>query len=121
MLLALAIAPVGIWLYLLLARGGFWRMPHAEPKGQLPSPAPRVVAVIPARNEAAVIGPALKSLVRQEYPSQLEIVVVDDDSSDETAASARRAVPAGLLTIARTAPLPPGWTGKVWAVAEGIG
>ncbi len=120
MLLGLAVAPIVIWLYLLLARGGFWRMPYSEPRGKLPAPAPRVVAVLPARNEAAVIGRALQSLVMQEYPSQLEIVVVDDDSTDETAAVALRSVPAGLLTVARTAPLPPGWTGKVWAMAEGI-
>ncbi|HLK65882.1 MAG TPA: glycosyltransferase [Bryobacteraceae bacterium] len=120
MLLGLAIVPIVIWLGLLLARGGFWRMPYSEPKGTLPAPSPRVVAVIPARNEEAVIGRAIQSLVAQEYPSQLEIVVVDDGSTDGTAAAAQRAAPAGLLTIMRAAPLPPGWTGKVWALAEGI-
>jgi hopene-associated glycosyltransferase HpnB len=121
MLLGLAaFVPVAIWLYLLLGRGGFWRMPHAPPEGKLPARAPRIVAVIPARNEAAVVDRAIRSLVRQEYPARFQIVLVDDDSSDGTAAAARLAAPAGLLTIVRAAPLPPGWSGKLWAVAEGI-
>jgi hopene-associated glycosyltransferase HpnB len=121
MLLGLAaLAPAAIWLYLLLGRGGFWRMPHAPPEGKLPVQAPRVVAIVPARNEAVVVGSAIRSLARQEYPAELQIVLVDDDSSDGTAAAARLAVPAGLLTIVSAAPLPPGWSGKLWAVAEGI-
>jgi hopene-associated glycosyltransferase HpnB len=121
MLLALvAFAPIAIWLYLLLARGGFWRMPHSPPAGKLPAHAPRIVAIVPARNEAAVVGRAIRSLATEEYPGEFRIVLVDDDSSDGTAAAARLAAPAGLLTIVRAAPLPPGWSGKLWAVAEGI-
>jgi hopene-associated glycosyltransferase HpnB len=78
------------------------------------------VAVIPARNEAAVVGNAIRSLAGQEYPAGFQIVLVDDDSSDGTAAAARLAAPEGLLTIVRATPLPPGWSGKLWAVAEGI-
>ena len=95
-------------------------MPHAAPKAKLPVPVPRVVAVIPARNEAAVVGRAIASVVRQQYPGRLDIVLVDDDSSDGTAEAARQAAPAGALKIVRAAPLPPGWTGKVWAMAEGV-
>jgi len=121
MLLGLAaLAPAAIWLYLLLGRGGFWRMPHAPPEGELPARAPRVVAIIPARNEAAVVGSAIRSLARQEYPGEFQIVLVDDDSTDGTADAARLAAPAGLLTIVRAASLPSGWSGKLWAVAEGI-
>jgi len=121
MLLGLAaLAPTAIWLYLLLGRGGFWRMPHAPPQGKLPARPPRVVAVIPARNEAAVVGNAIRSLARQEYPTEFQIVLVDDHSSDDTADAARLAAPAGVLTIVRARPLPPGWSGKLWAVAEGI-
>jgi hopene-associated glycosyltransferase HpnB len=121
MLLGLAaLAPIAIWLYLLFARGGFWRMHHAPPEGELPARAPRVVAVIPARNEAAVVGDAIRSLGGQEYRAWFHIVLVDDDSSDGTAAAARLAAPARLLTVVRAAPLPPGWSGKLWAVSEGI-
>jgi hopene-associated glycosyltransferase HpnB len=120
MLLGLATGTIAIWLYLLLARGGFWRMPHPAPKGKLPFPPPHVVAVIPARNEAAVVGRAIASLSRQQYPAGFQIVLVDDDSSDDTATAARWAAPPEMLTIVRAAPLPHGWTGKMWAVAEGI-
>lgn len=107
------------WLYLLLARGGFWRMRAAELPKLLPSPAPAVGVVIPARNEAAVIGRALASLAAQEYPAPVPIVVVDDESSDGTADLARSAA-SGRVTIIRSAPLPAGWSGKLWAVAQGV-
>lgn len=88
--------------------------------GDAPSPAPRMVAVIPARNEADVVGKSIASLVRQRYPGEFHIVLVDDDSTDGTADAARTAAPADLLTVVRAAALPPGWTGKLWAVSEGV-
>jgi len=67
------------WLYLLVGRDAFWR---AKPRlDQAPPPPqrwPDVVAVIPARNEAAYVGRALQSLVNQDYPGRLSIVLVDD-------------------------------------------
>jgi hopene-associated glycosyltransferase HpnB len=82
--------------------------------------APRIVAVVPARDEAAVIGQAVASLSAQRAPGYFHIVLVDDHSSDGTADLARAAAPSDRLTIVRAAPLPAGWTGKLWAVAEGI-
>jgi hopene-associated glycosyltransferase HpnB len=79
-----------------------------------------VTAVIPARNEADVVAQAIGSLAAQDYPGEFRIVLVDDDSADGTADIARRAVPSGRLTVLRAAPLPPGWTGKLWAVSQGI-
>lgn len=102
---------LAIWVYLLAGRGGFWRMrdesrdaPSAEP----PFP---VTAVIPARNEAANIRQAVKSLA-----GQVRVVVVDDASGDETARLAREA--GASVVTARE--LPDGWSGKLWAVSEGI-
>lgn len=112
-------AAVIIWVYLLAGRGGFWRMREDRPKTSVPSPAPRVAAVIPARNEAAVIGRAVTSLLKQQYPGEFHIVVVDDHSSDGTAEAALQA-PGNRLTLVQAAPLPPGWTGKLWAVAQGV-
>lgn len=118
--MVLALAAAGIWLYLLFGRGGFWRMRDTPPEGQPGLPAPRIVAVIPARNEAAVVGRSIASLARQQYPGGFHIVLVDDDSSDGTGEAARAAAPPGLLTVIRAGALPEGWTGKLWAVSEGL-
>src|SRR5450432_813569 len=112
---------VAIWLYLLFARGGFWRMREAEPEGAVPDPAPPVVAVIPARNEALVVAEAVASLAAQRYPGAFRIVLADDDSDDGTAAIAQAAASPERLSVVRTSPLPKGWTGKLWALSEGIG
>lgn len=111
------------WLYLLAFRGAFWRTrPEAIPNE--PTAPARVVAVIPARDEAPVIGRALASLFAQEHIGPLDIIVVDDHSSDRTAEIARAAaVEAGRkadLTVVAAQPLPPGWSGKLWALREGI-
>ena len=91
-MIALAAIPVLIWLYLLVGRGGFWRIAkNLAPLNFSPVPAPRVVAVIPARNEAAVIRQALQSL----RPQTFAIVVVDDNSEDATAETAKAAGVAG--------------------------
>lgn len=112
------------WAYLIAARGNFWlEFARPEPDAPAKNPAafpPSVLAVIPARNEGAVVGRSVASLADQRYAGRFHIVLVDDGSSDETAAAARAAAPPALLTIVRARPLPAGWTGKLWAVAEGI-
>jgi chlorobactene glucosyltransferase len=84
-------------------------------------PAPRVAVIVPARNEAANIGPCVESLSAQEYPSDcLSLIVVDDDSTDETSAIvAALAQHDDRITLLRTPPLPPGWKGKVHACCAG--
>jgi hopene-associated glycosyltransferase HpnB len=108
-----------IWLYLLLGRGGFWRM-RVEPPPQRTGPAPRVGAVVPARNEADVVARSIGSLAKQRYSGAFHIVLVDDASDDGTAGIARSAAPAEALTIVEAPPLPAGWTGKLWAVNAGV-
>jgi hopene-associated glycosyltransferase HpnB len=119
----LGLLTVAIWLYLVLARGGFWLC--AQRDGRVPHIVeswPQVTVVIPARNEAACIGETVASLLRQDYPGLLSIVLVDDNSSDGTADVARGAADAlgGRLTIISGRPLPRGWTGKLWAVKQGL-
>lgn len=75
----------------------------------------RVTAVVPARNEAAVVGRALESLARQQFTGRLQIILVDDTSDDATAEIASR-----YATVIRGAPLAEGWTGKLWAVSQGV-
>ena len=111
-----------IWVYLIAFRGGFWRV-RAEPA---PGAAPprSVVAVVPARDEAEVVGRAIASLLAQRYPGALRLVLVDDHSSDGTAAIAAAAADAAgaadRLTIVAAEPLPAGWTGKLSAVSQGM-
>ena len=105
----MAAATLGAWVYLFTARGGFWQI-KTPPKPALSATAKSVCVIIPARKEEAVIGQAIASL-RPWRP-----IVVDDHSSDRTALVAAQAgaevIPAG--------PLPPGWSGKLWAIAEGL-
>jgi hopene-associated glycosyltransferase HpnB len=114
---------LAIWLYLLAGRGGFWRL-RAAPPAPPGSEAPEVVAVVPARDEAATVGAAVTSLLRQDYGGRFSVILVDDHSRDGTAAAAMRAAAecgaAERLAVVRARPLPPGWTGKLWALAEGL-
>jgi len=114
---------LAVWLYLIFARGAFWlNTERDEPAPPKPASWPRVVAVVPARNEAASIGESIGSLLRQDYPGEWSIVLVDDDSNDGTGDIARRAdVDGSRLTIVTSRTLPPGWTGKLWAVKQGVG
>jgi hopene-associated glycosyltransferase HpnB len=125
--LAVASISLAIWLYLALARGAFWRLPAFDDdvaKCEPPSAWPRVIAVVPARNEAATIAQSLTSLLKQDYAGEFSVVVVDDHSEDATAQIARqvaRELNAESRTDIRVAPaLPSGWTGKLWALNEGV-
>jgi hopene-associated glycosyltransferase HpnB len=114
---------LAIWLYLICARGAFWlNTERDETDPPVPPSWPRVVAIVPARNEADSIGESIGSLLRQDYPGEWSIVLVDDDSSDGTGDIARRAAgaDASRLTIVTSRTLPAGWTGKLWAVKQGI-
>ncbi len=115
---ALALA---IWLYLVFARGGFWLARERERGALALTVWPEVVAVIPARDEAESIGATVASLLGQDYPGPLRLVLVDDESADGTAAVARAAAGGSeRLRIVAGSPTPQGWTGKLWAVAQGV-
>lgn len=121
--LALALLSLAAWLYLLVGRGLFWlaRLPSPCPG---PMRWPSVAVIVPARNEAQLVGAAVGSLLAQDYPGRLSLLLVDDDSDDGTAEAARAAAQAAgaadRLHIVGARPLPSGWTGKLWALAEGV-
>jgi hopene-associated glycosyltransferase HpnB len=122
----IAALSLAIWLYLVFARGGFWLCTERDDTAEATSMPtwPAVTAVVPARNEAAGIGECVGSLLRQGYPGAFALIVVDDDSIDGTALAARATAAAqhssDRLTVIEGRPLPTGWTGKVWAVKQGI-
>jgi hopene-associated glycosyltransferase HpnB len=126
-LVAACVLAAVAWVYLLVAHGGYWRtdcrLPvggeRAEPgQGDWPS----VVAVIPARDEAAILPETLPTLLSQEYPGELSVVLVDDGSSDGTAAVAETlgSASGAALKVIKGEPLAEGWAGKVWAMAQGV-
>jgi hopene-associated glycosyltransferase HpnB len=120
---ALGLLAFAIWLYLLVARGGFWLARERDGRGNLPAPQrwPSVVAVVPARNEADVIAQSISSLMHQDYPGSFRIVLVDDGSEDGTAARALAAADNDeRLHVLRGSALPAGWTGKLWAQQQGV-
>jgi len=83
---------------------------------------PSAVAVVPARDEAAVLPLTLPGLLGQGYLGEFSVVLVDDGSSDGTAAAAEslgQTAGAVLKVIAGRA-VPEGWAGKVWAMAQGV-
>ena len=112
------------WLDLLPFHGRFWQVSRLQAATSSAPPISETIAVvIPARNEATNIGRAVRSLLAQSCTEGLHIFVVDDNSTDGTADAARAAVSGSdqqKLHIISGRPLPPGWTGKLWAVQQGI-
>ena len=117
-----ASAALAAWVYLMVGRGGFWLAAERDDGGPAPSAWPAVTAVIPARDEAQGVGETIASLLRQDYPGPFSVILVDDQSTDGTAVVARQAAAtaADRLTILPGAALPAGWTGKLWAMKQGV-
>jgi hopene-associated glycosyltransferase HpnB len=129
-LVAVSLIPLAIWTYLLFGRGWFWLCGERDDSAAAVRPLnepdawPSVVAIIPARDEADVIAQTVGSLLRQDYPGRFSLVVVDDQSSDGTADAASDAAnaaqaPDRLRIVTGTGP-PPGWTGKLSAMRQGL-
>ncbi len=126
-ILWLGMAQLAAWLVLVFRWHGFWRMGdadfHLPPAPALPPGGkwPEVVAVIPARNEADNITRALASVLGQDYPGRLKVIVVNDNSDDDTARLAGRLAEGdGRLTVLDAPPKPDGWAGKVAAMDFGV-
>ena len=134
--LALTLLSLAIWLYLATLHGAFWRLRDfdndpvaqasagASPQYELPADLPSVIAIVPARTEAATIGQTLTSLFQQTYRGEFSIILVDDHSEDRTAQIAGQITQElkaeSRIEIHSAPPLPQGWTGKLWALNEGV-
>ncbi|MBE7384213.1 MAG: glycosyltransferase [Leptolyngbya sp. SIO1E4] len=124
--LGLTVLSLLIWVGMLAFWGQFWRADQQlnTQDNQAPAPWPTVAAVIPARNEADLIGVAVRSHLSQTYPGGLSVVLVDDQSTDGTAAIATQVATelgkATNLTVLPGQSLPTGWTGKLWAMEQGF-
>ncbi|HEY2114903.1 MAG TPA: glycosyltransferase [Candidatus Angelobacter sp.] len=134
MLIAAGVLTLLIWTYLVFARGGFWRISSALPplhvtgdasdESSISERAVRVAVIIPARNEADVVDRVVRSMLRQSGQKAIHIFLVDDGSADSTAQFARAAAmsigQSEDLTVVPGKPLPSGWSGKLWALEQGI-
>ena len=125
MLTALAALALVAWLYLALGRGQFWRVVSFDTIATAARRQwPDVAVIVPARNEAGVIETTVASLLGQDYPGRMIVVVADDHSDDGTAHAANgAAIAAGggeRLRVVAARALPHGWTGKLWALDEGV-
>ncbi len=126
-LLAASLLAVLAWIYLLAGHGRFWRTDQRLPAVSSDPPDwPAVVAVVPARDEAEMLPRTLPALLSQRYEGGLTVLLVDDESSDGTGdVAAKLAADLGQdaslrLRVLSGEPTPPGWAGKVWAMAQGL-
>ena len=122
----LSIVSFGAWIYLVFFRGNYWRVGETLPREAASREQwPSVVTIVPARNEAAVINTSVKALLKQDYPGKLKILVVDDQSRDRTGKVAMRAAEASespvSFSVMAGSPPPADWTGKMWALSQGVG
>ena len=118
-MIALAFASLSliIWIGLILFRGNFWRSDQKLDIHTDRDHWPSVTAIIPARNEVETIGATVTSLLEQDKSVDLNVIVVDDNSDDGTAEAAGTS---DHLTVIMGKPIVPGWSGKLWAVSQGI-
>ena len=112
----IAVPSLLVWLYLFFARGCFWRSSPELPPAA-PAEHPDVDIIVPARDEARTIGSAIASLLSQDYAGGLRIILVDDNSTDGTAVLAGESARLAIVTLRSK---PEGWSGKLWAVAQGV-
>ncbi|MCZ6604757.1 MAG: glycosyltransferase [Alphaproteobacteria bacterium] len=117
------------WVYLILFRGRFWRPTEGLDEHRPARAAwPRVTAIIPARNEAEMIGVTIRSIAAMDYPGPFDVILVDDGSIDGTADAARAAIgdndgnrfSEARIEILGGSDLPLGWAGKLWAMRCGV-
>lgn len=84
-----------------------------------PDSFPALSVLVPARNEADAIEPALRSLLSQDYPN-LEVIAIDDRSTDETGTVMERLSDEyERLRVLHIETLPDGWMGKTHALKQG--
>lgn len=123
--LGLAILSLIIWVALLCFWGQFWQAnQRLEVTETELEKWPSVCAVIPARNEADVLPATMRSLLTQSYPGIFQIILVDDNSTDDTGKIAQKVArelnKSAQFQVIFGEPLPLGWSGKLWAMEQGI-
>jgi hopene-associated glycosyltransferase HpnB len=112
----IALLSLLVWCYLFFAHGRFWLSAPELPPA-VPEDYPEVDIVVPARDEAHTIGPVIGSLLAQDYRGKFRVILVDDNSTDGTAALAGTAAKLTVITLQSK---PAEWSGKLWALSQGV-
>jgi hopene-associated glycosyltransferase HpnB len=112
----MAYLALAVWLYLIFAHGKFWQSAPELPRATPPE-FPDVDIIVPARDEADTIGPAIASLLAQDYAGNYRVILVDDNSTDGTAALAGNAANLDIISLTSK---PLQWSGKLWALSQGV-
>jgi hopene-associated glycosyltransferase HpnB len=120
MILLVSLVSLAVWVYLIGFHGRFWRSSPVLDTAAVPSGKAKLAVIVPARNEADSIRQSLTSLLAQDYAGEFCIILVDDNSTDGTSEIARSLGAGERLKIISGQPLPSGWTGKLWAVHQGL-
>lgn len=117
--IALTVPGLLMWLAVCLLPWRPWSTrPHLEASaGDASDPLDDVTVLIPARDEAELIAATLRAAMSQG--AGLHAIVIDDDSSDGTADEAR-SVGDPRVRVISVPPSPPGWSGKLWALEQGL-
>lgn len=130
-MLFLSIVCFVIWIGLIFFHGKFWSkgpiLSALSPEEQAEITAwPPVYIVVPARDEAGTVREVIYSLLTQDYPGKFRVILVDDESQDGTGDLVRKmsqTLPDAIndrLTVISSAPRPAGWSGKLWALSQGV-
>jgi chlorobactene glucosyltransferase len=119
-----AVVTTAVWGYVLvLVERSIRAVPtlrHGAALAAADPPGGRVCVVIPAHNEARVIGELVASLRAETWPA-LAVVLALDRCTDDTAALARAAIGGDArFEIVEISSCPADWAGKVHAVHAGV-
>ena len=121
MTIILSLLVLAAWAYLLTRRGDFYRFGVEAPAPLVSENLPRVAIIVPARNEADMLGQTLPCLLAQDYAGSFRVILVDDGSTDGTGALAHDlSANNPCLTVLTAPPTKEGWTGKLAALEAGI-
>ncbi len=91
-------------------------MPYVNPGSRPLDSKKKISVVIPMKNEGANARACVEALLKQDYPS-FEVITVNDNSSDGTG-KILESLP--ITVVHNTTPTPEGWTGKTFAITQGV-
>lgn len=111
-----------IWLILIYYRGQFWRADYyIESVANPIQKSPEIAVIIPARNEEHLISQSVSSLLQQDYRGTISLIIVNDNSDDDTFNIIETiSEHNNNVYVIDGKATPSDWTGKTWAMKQGV-